>query len=100
MERKKNNLFFVVLGVLVVLLVLAGFKALENHHEKEYQVLHNRILEAAKDCYLKKECQEEITIKDLYDKNYLKKQVDPVTKEFIDETTCIKFENNEAKYCK
>ena len=99
MERKRNNLFFAVLGVLVVLLILAGFKTLDDHHEKEYQVIHYRILEAAKECFLKGDCEGEITVKDLYDKDYLKKQIDPVTKEDFDATKCIKFEKNEAKFC-
>ncbi len=100
MEKKRTNLIYVFLGVLIILFGLAAYKSLEKHHEKEYQVLNSRILESAKDCYLKEDCTGEITIKDLYNKKYLDKQIDPVTKEDVDETICIKFENNEAKYCK
>lgn len=99
MEKKKNNFLYIVLGVLLVLLLLAAIKALNNHHEKEYLVVNNKILESAKKCYLNKECEGDITLKDLYDKGYLDKVFDPVTKEAIDEKKCITFENDEAKFC-
>ena len=85
---------------LIVLVVIAAFKNLNNHHEKEYRVVNSKILESAKDCYLKDDCAGEIALKDLYDKGYLEVQVDPVTKENMDENLCIKFEDKEAVFCK
>ena len=100
MEKKKINYLYIIIGILLILLTLGGVKTLKNHHEKEYLVINNKILEKSKECYLKKECDGEITLKDLYDKGYLDTQFDPITKEQMDQNTCIKFENNKASFCK
>lgn len=99
MEKKKNSFLYIVLGLLLVLLIIAAIKTLNNHHEKEYLVINNRILESAKKCFLNKECEGEITLKDLYDKGYLDKEFDPVSKEEMDEKMCIMFSDDEAKFC-
>lgn len=99
MGKKKNSFLYIILGLLLVLLIIAAIKALNNHHEKEYLVINNRILESAKKCYLSKDCEGEITLKDLYDKDYLDTQFDPVSKEEMDEKKCITFKNDEAIFC-
>lgn len=99
MEKKKTNLIYVIIGTFVILLIYATYKTIDNHHEKEYQVVNSRILEAAKECFLKEECKGQIILKDLYDKNYLKTQIDPVSKEDVDPNKCIEFKDNEASFC-
>lgn len=99
MEEKKISFWYFLIGILIILIVMGAIKNLTNHHEKEYRVVNSKILESAKDCYLKKECEGEITLKDLYDKGYLEVQIDPVTKENMDEKICIKYEENETLFC-
>lgn len=101
MEKpKKIKIFLIALSVFfVVLLFVAGYKNVKDHHDKEYLVVYNKIKEAAKTCYLKGDCDGKIKLKDLYDKNYLAKQIDPVTKEDMSEDICLEYVNKEVKLC-
>lgn len=57
-------------------------------------VTEKRITEAAKDCYLKDICKnEKITLKELYDNNYLEKESNPITKEYYNENSYVKINN-------
>ncbi len=99
MVKKKINFLFIIISALIVLFIAGAIKTLNNHHEKEYLVVNSKILQKAKECYLKGDCTGEITLKDLYDKKYLDIQIDPVTKENMNDNTCIKYENDEALFC-
>ena len=99
MEKEKVSIWYLVLALLIVLIIIGAKKSLDNHHEKEYLVVHSRILESAKKCYLDEKCEGEITLKDLYDKGYLEVQVDPATKENMNEELCIKYEKERAVFC-
>lgn len=98
-QKKTKIIIYTFLGIVLILLFCAGYKTLNDHHKKEYIVVYNRIKEAAKDCFLKDECQGKITLKDLYDKGYITKQVDPVTKEYMNETICLEYSNKVVKFC-
>jgi hypothetical protein len=97
--KKINILIYTFLGIIIFLLACACYKTLSDHHKKEYLVVYNAIKEAAKECYLKDDCKDKITLKTLYDKNYIKKQIDPVTKEDMDENICLEYKNKEVKFC-
>lgn len=99
MERKKFSIFYIIVGILIIFLIIGAYKNLNDHHDKEYLVVNNKILESAKECYLKKDCTGEITLKDLYSKGYLETQINPVTKENMNENLCIKYENGETFFC-
>ena len=100
MEKKKIRLGYIFLVVFFILLIAGAIKTLNNHHDKEYLVINNKILESAKNCYKDNACEGEVTIKDLYEKNYLDKLIDPLTKEDYDDSICIKYENKKALFCK
>lgn len=100
MEKKKNNyIIYFLSAFLIIIFLIAGYKNLQNHRDKEYLVLYNRIKEKAKECYQKEECSGEISLKDLYDKKYLETLYDPISKEKLDDNMCIKFENNKIDFC-
>lgn len=100
MEKKKNKweIYFVV-SFLIIIFLISAYKNLKNHHDKEYLVIYSEIKEKAKDCFQKKECEGNITLKDLYDKEYLDALYDPISKEKLDDNMCIKFENNKVEFC-
>ncbi len=101
MEKKKTNLMIIFVAFFIVILfILAAYKNMNSHYEKELLVVNNKILESAKNCYLEKKCEGEITLKDLYDKKYIEKQIDPRTKTDYNENVCIKWENKKAVFCK
>ena len=89
--------FFAVL--FVILIISACYKNVNDHHKKEYLVVNSKIKEAAKSCYLKNDCKGKIKLKDLYEKKYLDTQVDPVTKEDMNENICLEYVNKEVNFC-
>lgn len=101
MEPKKNNFVIILVALFIIILfVLAFYKNLNSHYEKELLVVNNKILESAKKCYLEEKCEGEITLKELYEKEYIEKQVDPSTKTDYNENVCIKWKNKKAVFCK
>ena len=99
MAKKKYNIWYIIISLILIIFIIGAYKALKNHQEKEYKVVNNKILEAAKKCYLDKECVGKTLLKDLYAKDYLNTQIDPVSKENMNEDICIIYENNEVKFC-
>ena len=99
MVKKKNNYLIFLIALVIILIFTSGIKNLKNHYNKEYLVVNNRILESAKECFIKKDCEGNIKLKDLYDKNYLEIQVDPSTKENMDDNICITYNKDEAIFC-
>jgi hypothetical protein len=99
MEKKKFNITYILVLFLIILLIVGAYKSLNEHYKKEYLVVNNKILEAAKECYLNTDCEGEITIKDLYEKKYLDPVIDPRTKENISEDLCLKYINDTAEFC-
>ncbi len=100
MEKRKFSIWYIIIAVVIIIIIVAGIKNLNNHHDKEYLVVNKKILETAKECYLKGDCEGDILLKDLYNKQYLSVQINPITKENIDENICITFKDNETKFCK
>ena len=102
MEKKKtiNIIIYIITGLIIILMVMGAYKAEKKHQDKLRLVVNEKIKEAAKECYFKKECEAKITLKDLYDKGYLEKLFDPVTKENMDENICLEYLNDKVKFCK
>lgn len=89
--------FIVVLGT--VILVISGYKAEKNHEKKLILVTNSKIKEAAKECYLKKDCENKITLQNLYDKKYLDEVINPITKEVMDSNLCLEFKDEKVNFC-
>lgn len=103
MEKKTNKLnkiiLIIFLIILISLIVFTIYKLNKRHEDKLYDVLYSEIKYEAKQCYLKKECESNITLKELYEKKYLKILYDPITKEElnIDMKITIKGDKVEIK---
>lgn len=93
MEKKTSKLnktvTIIFLLVLIILAILTIYKLNKKHEEKLYDVLYSEIKYYANQCFLKKECESEITLKELYEKEYLGTQYDPITKEELNKETKI-----------
>ena len=101
MEKKTNKinkvitiLFFIVLSIL---LIMTLYKLNKKHEEKLYNVLYSKIKYQANNCFLKKECERDITLKELYKKKYLEIQYDPITKEELNKEIKIKITDKDIK---
>ena len=97
--KNKGIFWYIIIGILLIFLLIGAYKTLNNHHNKEYLVVNKKILEAAKKCYKEDVCENNITLKYLYDNKYLSVQIDPITKENMKEDICITFKDNEAIFC-
>ena len=101
MEKKTSKLNKIItiifLIVLIVLIILTIYKLNKKHEEKLYDVLYSEIKYEAKQCYLKKECESNITLKELYEKKYLETQYDPITKEELNKEIKIQISDKDIK---
>ncbi len=95
----ENKLSYIVIIVIIFLFLIGSYKVYDNHIDKLYLVVNNKIKEEARKCYLAGDCSGEITLKELIDKEYIDVMVDPVTKEEIDDSLCIRYENDEVIFC-
>ena len=96
---KLSHIIYFIAGISLIILLISAYKAEKNHEEKLYHVLHSKIKEAALECYLEEKCLGKITLQDLYQKKYLNKVFDPVTKEELNNDLCIEYINEEVKFC-
>lgn len=95
LSRKLTKFIYFVIVILIVCGTIK--KVYENHIDREYLVIEKEIKENAKKCFIEEICtNNETTIKFLISSGYITKQIDPVSKEYIDENTLIKYENNEC----
>lgn len=91
------TIFIVVLTLLIVFVTIATTTELtKRHEEKLIYSMQTKVEYYAKRCYLENNCKGTITLKDLYDRNYIDSVVvHPVSKEIIDEATTIEFKDNQ-----
>ena len=75
---------------------VTSFKVVKDHQEKLILVEEKYIIGQAKNCINEKKCTEDkVTLKTLYDLDYLEKQVNPVTKAYYSEDAYVTYKNDE-----
>ena len=90
MTKNKLVLYLTVLVLVLVICIPTIYKVVTNHRQKLYIITEKRILEAAFKCINEDVCNaDNLTLKDLYDNNYLDKQIDPNTKRYYSEKAKI-----------
>lgn len=92
MERKTNKT--IIFGtIIVIILIVVGFSAFQinkTHQEKLYSVMQNKIIGQALRCYNEDKCNDTtISLKDLYDKQYLETVINPVNSEYVNENSYV-----------
>ena len=95
MEKKVDYKIILIGIIIIIMLVLSGYKVIKNREKHLYEVLYNKIKASAKECFLKNDCEGTITLNDLYEKNYLKVQYDPITKEQLHKNIKIEYKEDE-----
>ena len=98
MEKPKISIIALVV-IIILLIIIAAYKAEVKHRERLYYVVHQKIKETAKECYIKNICTDKTTLKDLYEKTDLSIMIDPITKEEMDENICLKYTNEAIEFC-
>lgn len=84
-KKKINNICFILIIVILLLIIIPATKyIMDNHYNSMYLVIEKKVVQAAKDCYNDKKCDNKtITLKELIDKDYIVKMYDPISKELI-----------------
>lgn len=91
------NKITIIVSVIIIVLIIGIptiYKVVKTHNDNLYQVIENKIIEAAKKCYYEEKCvNEKIYLKDLYNMDYLEEVSNPVTKEYYNEESYVIREN-------
>lgn len=98
MVRKISNILIIIM--LICLISLTIYKLNKRHENKLYDVLYSKIEYQAKKCFLDKNCENNITLEELYNKEYLEIQYDPISKEELNPKTEIKIKDEKIEIVK
>ncbi len=86
---------FIILGMIIAPTI---YKINRKHQNDLISVLENEIEYQSLKCYKEDNCDNIITLKDLYEKNYItEKLVNPNTKKYYSEESYINLETKEIK---
>ena len=98
MNRNKIIINTTIISIIIIVLIPTLYTIIKKHNARLTEVSTKRIVEAAKKCYEDEKCKnEKITLKELYDNKYLKKESNPITKEYYSEKTYVEKKNNDYK---
>ncbi|MBE6161303.1 MAG: hypothetical protein E7158_03695 [Firmicutes bacterium] len=98
MNRNKIIINTTIISIVIIVLIPTLYTIIKKHNDRLMEVSTKRIVEAAKKCYDEEKCKsKKITLKELYDNKYLKKESNPITKKYYNEKTYIKKKNNDYK---
>jgi len=99
MNTNKITIIVTIIAILLILGIPTVYKVVNNHQNKLYQVVEQKIINSAKKCYYEEKCKEKkILLKTLYELNYLDKVSNPITKEYYNEESYVEFKNNKFKF--
>ena len=91
---KISNFTIISITLVVLIAIITITTTLELNKRHETRLIHSmqtKVEYYAKRCYLEKKCEGMITLKDLYERDYLTEVIHPVTKEIVDENITISF---------
>lgn len=96
-KKKLNKVSIIILSIVFIILIISTiYKLNKNHEKKLYNVLYSKIEYVSYKCYLEEKCDNNFKLKDLYDKEYLDIQYDPISKEELDENIKINIKDNKV----
>lgn len=99
MKNKISNFSLFSVAIIIsglIVIVSSVLKISEKHNERLLYAMHSKVEYKAKRCYLENNCAGEITLKNLYERNYLTEVVNPVTKEILDGSLTINYIDNKV----
>ena len=94
MTTNKMTVMGSVIIILLIISIPTIYKLVENHNNDLYKVVEEKIIGAAKKCYYEDKCTNNtITLKELYDLEYLENISNPITKEYYNEESYVEVES-------
>ena len=98
----KLNKFFISLSVVLIfgfIIGMTAYKVISEHNKKVLIVEAKYIISQAKKCYYDDVCTDDkITLQELYNHNYLERQVNGVTKEYYNNESYIIKKGNDFEF--
>ena len=99
MNTNKITVIGSVIAILLIISIPTIFKVVKNHQDNLYQALEEKVINAAKKCYYEEKCIDtNITLKELYELNYLDKINNPISKEYYNEKSYVEYKDNKFKF--
>lgn len=92
MNKRKISILMCIIGLIIIIVVAVVVELNKEQKLKEYEFAIKTIENAANDCVSDKKCNSgKITLKELYDKKYLKRQINPNTNEYFNEQSYVTY---------
>lgn len=87
MVRDMTTNKVMIIGTIIIVILMISlptiYYVIKDYQSNLLRVVENKIISAAKECYYEDICQDEkITLDFLYQKNFLEKASNPITKEY------------------
>lgn len=99
MSKNKLIIYTTIIALIIIIGCPTIYKVIKNHNTKLTTITEKRIVEAALKCWNENNCSNnEITLKELYEKDYLEREADPVTKKYYNENSKITQKEEEIKF--
>ena len=99
MNTNKMLITISIIIILFLLLIPTTYKVIKNHRNHLTLVVESKIIEAAKKCYYEELCKNnKITLKELYDINYLEPVSNPINKEYYNDNSYVLVIDNNFKF--
>ena len=95
MNINKKITISAVIIIFLIIVIPTTYKVIKNHNNHLFQVVEKKIVEAAKKCYYEEICSNEtITLRELYEYDFLELVSNPISKEYYNENSYIEVNNN------
>lgn len=97
------NINKIIISTVIIILLIIGiptiYKVINTHENNLYKVNNKLVIEAYIKCLNESNCKDEnTTLEDLYNKEYLSNVVDPITKKFYNNKSYITKKDNNYKF--
>ena len=100
MRSSKTIICITIIVCSLMISIPTFYNVISENHRKLYIVTEKYVIEAAKNCYFDDKCKNtKITLKELYDNNYLKDEViNPVTKEIYSDNSFVNLKKKDSTF--
>lgn len=100
MRSSKVMIYLTIIACILIVAIPMLYKVIAENHRKLYIVNQKMVIEAAENCYYDGKCPNtKITLKELYDNNYLStKVIDPVTKEVYSDQSYVELKKVDSTF--
>ncbi len=99
MNTNKITIIGTVIVIILLIFIPTIYEVHKNYQNNLYKVVEEKIIEAAKRCYLDNVCTDEETNLDfLYEHQYLEMVSNPVTKEYYNKLSYVRKDGNKYTF--